>query len=278
MHLLARAVSGDASTFGEIEDDRFHWLVGDVFGEHRRTGQSVPLAEVVLGAPLAGVRFVNVMGGFIEPGTTRAPKRQPMWLPKATNYPSGDGAEIQVPTALTGPVQMEAELSVVVGRPLRNASPDEARAAIFGWSVFNDITAPEYGVLGFWAVGKSIDGFTSWGPWIRRDLTETRVMEGLAIRGTVNGNQVQAGDTRYFCFTPSEVVSHISHRISLFPGDVVALGTPPPPPTVVVGDCVVCEVEGVGTLHNYMVAATDVVPSTLPRPGHQLTRSTGGDA
>jgi 2-keto-4-pentenoate hydratase/2-oxohepta-3-ene-1,7-dioic acid hydratase in catechol pathway len=223
------------------------------------------MEDVVLGPPLDGVRFVNVMGGFIEPGTTRPPERQPMWLPKATNYASGDGAEIQMPSVLTGPMQIESELAVVVGRPLRKVGPAEAHDAIFGWSVFNDLTAPEYGAMGFWAVGKSMDGFTSWGPWIRRDLTEERVMEGLAITATVNGTQVQSGSTEYYCFTPSEMLSHVSHRISLFPGDVVALGTPPPPPEVVIGDHVVCEVEEVGVLHNYIVEETTGAPSVLPR-------------
>jgi 2-keto-4-pentenoate hydratase/2-oxohepta-3-ene-1,7-dioic acid hydratase in catechol pathway len=271
MTLLGRALIGDTSCVGEIIDDRFYVVVGDPFGEHRHNGQSLPMEDVVLGAPLDGVRFVNVMGGFIEPGTTRPPERVPMWLPKATNYASGDGAEIQMPSILTGSMQIESELAVVVGRPLRKATPAEAHEAIFGWSVFNDLTAPEYGAFGFWAVGKSIDGFTSWGPWIRRDLTEQRVMEGLAITATVNGTQVQSGNTKYFCFTPSEMLSHVSHRISLFPGDVVALGTPPPPPEVVVGDHVVCEVEEVGVLHNYIVTDTIAPPSLLPRRTNRAT-------
>jgi 2-keto-4-pentenoate hydratase/2-oxohepta-3-ene-1,7-dioic acid hydratase in catechol pathway len=266
VNLLGRALIGDTSCFGEVEGDRFHIVVGDLYGEQRRNGQSLAMEDVALGAPLDGVRFVNVMGGFIEPGTTRPPERQPMWLPKATNYASGDGAEIRMPAVLTGPMQIESELAVVVGRPLRKAGPAEAHDAIFGWSVFNDLTAPEYGAMGFWAVGKSMDGFTSWGPWIRRDLTEERVMEGLAITATVNGTQVQSGNTRYYCFSPSEMLSHVSHRISLFPGDVVALGTPPPPPEVVVGDHVVCEVEEVGVLHNYIVEDADAPPSLVPRP------------
>jgi 2-keto-4-pentenoate hydratase/2-oxohepta-3-ene-1,7-dioic acid hydratase in catechol pathway len=265
MRLLGRALLGTTSCYGEIVGDRFHIVVGDIYGEHQRNGQSLPMEDVVLGAPLEGVRFVNVMGGFVDPGTVRPPERQPMWLPKATNYASGDGAEIQMPAVLTGPMQIESELAVVVGRPLRKATPAEAHDAIFGWSVFNDLTAPEYGAMGFWAVGKSIDGFTSWGPWIRRDLTEERVMEGLAITATVNGAQVQSGNTKYYCFSPSEMLSHVSHRISLFPGDVVALGTPPPPPEVVVGDDVVCDVEEVGALRNYIVADTIGPPPALPR-------------
>ena len=274
--LLARAILGETSCQGEIADGRFHVLVGDVFGEPRRNGQTLPLEGLVLGAPLDGVRLVNVMGGF-NPEDGPPPDYPPMWLPKPSNFTTGDGGEIQWPAVLTGPLQIEAELAVVVGRPLRKASADEARRAIFGWSVFNDVTAPEYGDMGFWAVGKSIDGFASWGPWIRRDLSEERVLEGLAITSTINGKTAQEGTTRLFRFPPSEMLSHVSHRISLEPGDVVALGTPYPAPEVSLGDRIVCQVEEVGSLHNTIVAETREAPapwSAQPSPAlAQLARS-----
>ncbi len=62
-----------------------------------------------------------------------------------------------MPTVLTGPVQMESELALVVGRPLRNASVSEAADAIFGWTVFNDLTATEFGfgqATPLWATGE----------------------------------------------------------------------------------------------------------------------------
>jgi 2-keto-4-pentenoate hydratase/2-oxohepta-3-ene-1,7-dioic acid hydratase in catechol pathway len=271
VNLLGRALIGDTSCFGTIRDDRFHLITGDPFGDYSPNGQSLPMEDVVLGAPFEGARFIAVMGGFNEPGTTRSPERQPMWLPKAANYASGDGAEIQKPSVLTGPMMMEAELAVVVGQQLRKASPAQAHDAILGWTVFDDLTAFEYGATGFWALGKAVDGFASWGPWIRTDLSEERVMEGLAITGRINGVEAQSGNTKYYCFTPSEMLSHVSHRISLFPGDVVTLGTPPPPPEVNIGDEVLCEVEEVGVLHNYIVADTIEPPSLRPR---KVTRST----
>ncbi len=274
MQLVARALIDGTPCPGEIAGDRFHVIDGDILGEHQRRGHSVPALEAVLLAPLAGVRFINVMGGFKMPGGLGA-DLPPMWLPKANNYPSGDGAEIPIPAILTGPVVIESELAVVVGQPLRKASADEARRAIFGWTVFNDITAQEYGPMGFWAVGKSIDGFASWGPWIRRDLTEERVLDGLAISSTVNGIQVQSGNTKLFKFPPSEMLSHISHRITLFPGDVVALGTPPPPAEVTAGDHTVCSVEEVGALNNHFVEDSVVSHGQAPtRSSSSLARST----
>lgn len=261
---MGRALVGGTEAYGEITDSTFHVIEGDLFGRHDRSGRSLPLGEVTLLAPIDGVRFVNIMGGFKMPEHPGSEGLPPMWLPKASSFASGDDADIQVPSVLTGPVQIESELAVVVGTLLRKASPEEALEAVFGWTVFNDVTAPEYGPMGFWAVGKSIDGFASWGPWIRRDLTETRVMEGLSITATVNGAQVQSGSTREYKFPPSEVLSHISHRMTLFPGDVVALGTPFPPAEVAVGDHSVCVVEEVGELHNHFVTDTVEPPSLVP--------------
>jgi len=270
MDLVGRALVDGSWCHGTNSSGRFSVLTGSPLGPTEPTGRTVPLEEVALGPPLEGVRVINVMGGFVMPDRPQAAGLPPMWLPKAANFASGDGGQIPIPAVLTGPVQIEAELAVVVGRTLRHASADEARAAIFGWSVFNDVTAAEYGAMGFWAVGKSIDGFTSWGPWIRRDLTEERVMAGLAIVSRVNGVEVQSGNSRHFKFTPSEMLSHISHRITLFPGDVVALGTPYPAPEVKAGDTSECEVEEVGILHNTFVADSAEMPPGWARPDMEL--------
>jgi 2-keto-4-pentenoate hydratase/2-oxohepta-3-ene-1,7-dioic acid hydratase in catechol pathway len=264
VQLIGRAHIDGKWSHGEIIGDTFRPLAGDLFEDRRHVGSEVPVPGLVLGVPLEGVRFINVMGGFRMPDRPQARDLPPMWLPKAPNFPSGDGAGIQIPSVLTGPVQIESELAVVVGKRLRKASPEEALASIFGWTVFNDITAPEYGDMGFWAVGKSIDGFASWGPWIRLDLTEARVMDGLAITALVNGKQAQAGNTREFKFRPSEMLSHISHRVTLFPGDVVALGTPYPAAEVKIGDEAVCEVEEIGRLRNSFVPETLEPPSLGP--------------
>ncbi len=269
MSMLGRALIGETSSHGEIDGDRFHVVVGDVFGAYRRNGQSFGLEDVTLGTPLEAVRFFNVMAGFVEPGKSRDPERLPMWLPKATAFPTGDHGEIQLPTALTAPAQMEAELAVVVGRTLRKASPAEAREAIFGWTVFNDLTATEFGfgqLTPLWGTAKSIDGFTSWGPWIRRDLTEDRVMHGLEITGYVNHEKAQGGNSKWYAFSPSEMLSHLSQLIALRPGDVLALGTPYPAPDIKIGDQVVCEVEEIGTLTNYLVGDTGAEASTWPCP------------
>jgi 2-keto-4-pentenoate hydratase/2-oxohepta-3-ene-1,7-dioic acid hydratase in catechol pathway len=79
-------------------------------------------------------------------------------------------------------------------------------------------------------------------------------MGGLAIVTRVNGEERQRGDTRLYKFPPSEVVRYLATHVTLRPGDVISLGTPPPPAAVVAGDDVEIEVEGIGILHNTIVA------------------------
>lgn len=253
---VARAIVGDRVCHGEVLADRFHPIAGDIFGSHTRAAESLPLADVTLRPPVENSRIICVIAGFLPPGlTTRTAEMTPRWIPKAPNFVTGDGGEIPYPTHLKGVLWMEAELAVVIGATLRRASPDDARDAIFGWTVFNDVTAPEFGETGDWSTGKSLDGFGSMGPWIRTDLDEERVMAGLSISTLIKGNPVQSGSTARFRFAPSEVISDVSHRITLFPGDVISLGTPPPAPTATVGDHVELDIEEVGQLTNFVVAS-----------------------
>jgi 2-keto-4-pentenoate hydratase/2-oxohepta-3-ene-1,7-dioic acid hydratase in catechol pathway len=259
--LIARGIFGDAVSYGQVIDERFNLLRGDAFGEYELTGQSFPLSEMELTTPVPAGRLIAVMGGFLPPGETRPEDAEPMWLPKVPNDPTGPGGLIPFPEVVQAEtLQAEAELAVVVGSKLRCASVDQARMGIFGWTAFNDVTAFEKSWGGmYFAVAKSLDGFASFGPWVRTDLTEERVMEGLAITGKVNGIQSQSGNTKYYKFTPSEMLSHISHHVTLYPADIVTLGTPFPPGEFSVGDSIEVTVEGVGTLVNKVVSESEYV-------------------
>ena len=172
------------------------------------------------------------MGGFNPPGEQRPVDAEPRWLPKAPNDPTGPGGPIPFPEVVKSEtLQAEAELAVVVGATLSRASVGEAAAGIFGWTAFNDVTAFEmaWDSMMYFSVAKSLDGFAAFGPWVRTDLTEARVMEGLAIIRKVNDTNSQSGNTKYYKFTPSEMLSHISQHVTLHPADIVTLGTPYPP-------------------------------------------------
>jgi 2-keto-4-pentenoate hydratase/2-oxohepta-3-ene-1,7-dioic acid hydratase in catechol pathway len=249
---IARASVGGDPVLGEVDDDVFHVLAGAAFGSAVRTGEQHPLDHVSLQSPVVPGRTFAVLGGFVEPGTPRDHRRgEPLLSPKMVPTTSGHGAEIVYPPFASS-VLVEAEMALIVGRPVRSASPAEAADAVWGYTCCNDVTAPEY--FPQFYLAKSIETFASMGPWARTDLSAGDIRRGLGIVARVNGATVQTGTTAHYKFDPCEVVSYLSGFFTLLPGDVITLGTPPTPAEVRPGDVVEIEVEGIGVLTNHVVA------------------------
>ncbi|SDL14091.1 acylpyruvate hydrolase [Arthrobacter sp. ov407] len=151
----------------------------------------------------------------------------------------------------------EAELAVVVGAQLKNASPEEASAAIAGYTVANDISMRDWQSRTLqWFQGKAFDRTTPLGP-VLVTPDECDPEAGVRVRCLVNGEEVQNGSTKTLVFTAAALLSYISTFTRLSPGDVVLTGTPGgvgmgaiPPRFLRDGDVVSTEVEGIGTLTN----------------------------
>lgn len=160
----------------------------------------------------------------------------------------------------------EAELGVVIGRPVRRASPEQARAAIGGYTVVNDVSARDWqGRTSEWLQGKSWEATTPVGPWLALAESVDPGRTGapdLEVRCTVNGEVVQRARTSDLVFSPWELVAYVSTLVTLVPGDIIATGTPAgvgaamrPPRSLHPGDVVVTEIEGIGACSNECVAA-----------------------
>jgi acylpyruvate hydrolase len=170
----------------------------------------------------------------------------------------GDGDDIARPPE-TGQFDWEVELAVVIGRPVRRASDDEAKAAIAGFTVLNDITCRDWQFrTKEWLQGKIWDSSTPVGPYL---VTPDELPGGTApevpVRLTVDGEVMQSDTTADLLFKPVDLVTYISTIIRLNPGDIIATGTPggvgqarKPPRFLVGGETVVTEIEGLGTLTN----------------------------
>jgi len=180
-------------------------------------------------------------------------------------YPSalaGDGEPIAWPAGLTSQVDWEVELAVIVGRRLRGAAPAAAIAAVFGYTVANDVSARD---LQFsepqWTRSKSLDTFCPLGPVVVTP-DELGDPQGLRLAARVNGETMQESSTDQMIFGVAEILSFLSRSFTLEPGDVVLTGTPhgvgafrSPPRYLRAGDVVEVEVEGIGTLTNPVRAA-----------------------
>ncbi|PYI69464.1 2-hydroxyhepta-2,4-diene-1,7-dioate isomerase [Arthrobacter livingstonensis] len=157
----------------------------------------------------------------------------------------------------SGRVDWEAELAVVVGAPLTRAGEDEASRAIAGYTVANDVSMRDWQNRTLqWFQGKAFDATTPLGP-VLATADEFQAGHGFEVRGYVNGEPVQHGNTGTLVFGPARLLSYISQFTTLRPGDMVLTGTPGgvgmgmmPPRFLKDGDILSTEIDGIGRLEN----------------------------
>jgi 5-oxopent-3-ene-1,2,5-tricarboxylate decarboxylase/2-hydroxyhepta-2,4-diene-1,7-dioate isomerase len=145
----------------------------------------------------------------------------------------------------------ECELAVVIGRTARNVSREDALAHVAGYCVANDYAIRDY--LENWYRPnlrvKNRDGGTVLGPWLV-DAADIRDPGNLELKTFVNGKQVQQGSTRDLITDVPGLIQYLSSFMTLSAGDVILTGTPEGIVNVNEGDEVICEIEGLGRLHN----------------------------
>ncbi|MDX1617752.1 MAG: fumarylacetoacetate hydrolase family protein [Balneolaceae bacterium] len=184
----------------------------------------------------------------------------PLVFTKFTNSITGPRDPIVIPTGLTGQVDYEVELGIVIGREAKNVAEEEALSHVFGYTVLNDVSARD---LQFadeqWVRGKSLDTFCPLGPVIVTG-DEIEDPQAFEIGCSVNGETLQQANTRDMIFDVAALVSILSHSFTLKAGDLIASGTPQgvgfsrePPIFLREGDTVKTWVEGIGELVNPVV-------------------------
>jgi 2-keto-4-pentenoate hydratase/2-oxohepta-3-ene-1,7-dioic acid hydratase in catechol pathway len=194
-------------------------------------------------------------GTFAEEGVPPHPTLFARWTQSLTV----DGAEVPVPSNEDG-LDWEGEIVAYVGRPLVDADPEEALAAVVGYSTFNDLTSRRAQKLtSQWILGKNGDRSGPLGPMVPAAVVGD-LRDGLRVRTRVNGEVVQDGRTDEMVYTVGDTLSLISHTFTLRPGDLLATGTPSgvgyartPPWLLQPGDVVEVEVERLGVLRNPVV-------------------------
>jgi acylpyruvate hydrolase len=163
--------------------------------------------------------------------------------------------DIVLPT-VSEKIDWEAELTVVIGRPVRHATPEQAREAIAGYTVLNDVSVRDwqYRTKQF-LQGKTFERSTPLGPWL---VTPDELPEGgWEISSTLDGETMQRSSTAELVFGPVDLVVYLSTILTLNPGDVIATGTPggvgharKPARYLTDGAVIVTSVAGVGECRN----------------------------
>ncbi|WP_151639140.1 fumarylacetoacetate hydrolase family protein [Noviherbaspirillum aerium] len=193
-------------------------------------------------------------------GNDANPESWPIVFTKVPECVVGPYDDVRLPgAAVSEQIDYEAELAVVIGRGGKNIQRADAMQHVFGYTAVNDVTARDVQMRHQqWDMGKSFDNFCPMGPWLvtadELDGTRTRV------RCWVNGELRQDGPTENLIFDIPTLIETVSRGITLYPGDVIATGTPAgvgmglqPPRFLKSGDVVRIEIDGLGAIENRFV-------------------------
>jgi 2-keto-4-pentenoate hydratase/2-oxohepta-3-ene-1,7-dioic acid hydratase in catechol pathway len=241
-------------------------VVGDLSGEVlARLGDlaavdvaSLPVVpgDVRLGACVAGTgKFIciglNYADHAAESGMAVPP--EPVIFMKATSAICGPTDPILIPRGSVK-TDWEVELGVVIGKPAKYVTEDQALDHVAGYCVINDVSERAFQTerSGQWTKGKSCDNFGQTGPWLVTP-DEAGNPQDLAMWLTVNGEKVQNGSTRTMVYGVAHLVSYLSQFFTLHPGDIISTGTPPgvglgtkPPRYLRAGEVVELGIQGLG--------------------------------
>ncbi len=238
------------------------------------SGETIRLADVVLEAPLPAPRrnvwcvgrnyhaHAKELSASVFKANDAKPDGWPIVFTKVPECVVGPHDDVRLPGAdVSVQIDYEAELAVVIGKGGKNVSRARALEHVFGYTIVNDVTARDVQMRHQqWDMGKSFDTFCPMGPWIvtadELDGANTRV------RCWVNGVLRQDGSTADMIFDIATLIETVSRGITLYPGDVIATGTPAgvgmglaPPSYLQHGDLVRIEIDGIGHIENRFVAA-----------------------
>ncbi|MFI7240484.1 fumarylacetoacetate hydrolase family protein [Streptomyces qinglanensis] len=220
-----------------------------------------------IGPPLARIGKIVCIGlNFHDHAReTGAPvPEEPIVFMKAPDTVVGPHDPVLIPRG-SRKTDWEVELAVVVGRTARYLETDqEALACVAGYAVGNDVSERAFQLErgGQWDKGKNCETFNPLGPWLVT-ADEVPDPQALAMRLWVNGTLRQDGSTADQIFPVAEVLRHLSHFMTLHPGDIVstgtpagvAMGTPEPKPYLRDGDVVELEIAGLGRQRQVMTSA-----------------------
>jgi 2-keto-4-pentenoate hydratase/2-oxohepta-3-ene-1,7-dioic acid hydratase in catechol pathway len=194
--------------------------------------------------------------------TNRKPPEQPLLFPKTPNVLIGHESPIIYPNILKEigleRVDYEGELAVIVGRKGKNIKKKDFADYILGYSCFNDVTARDLqlhdrGNAHPWFKSKSLDTFGAIGPQLvlQQDIENPN---DLYLQTRQNNKLVQETNTSDMIFHVNYILEYISKFFTLYPGDIIATGTPSGIGPLSVGDLIEVEVQKIGTLRNTVVS------------------------
>ena len=248
------------TSYGIVEGDEIDEVSGWPFGSYARTGVRRALDSVRILVPVvprtfycAGLNYVDHLK-VADPGlglsVADVPKHPNIGY-RANNALISHGEPIVIPTDATEKVQYEGELVVVIGKQVKHVSESEAFSCVLGYTIGNDVSERTWQASDstMWR-SKNTDTFKPMGPWIETDADPTTMETTVRL----NGATVSQFDTNKMVFGIATYIAAMTRYLTLYPGDVIWMGTDGATENMKAGDVVEVEISGVGTLSNPVVA------------------------
>src|SRR5258706_2554782 len=253
-----KTLATPAPRFGLVENDFVLTFAGGETIEsfpNPGTDKPIPISEVKLLAPVTPSKIVCVGRNYKEHAAELGNKMpdEPLLFLKAPSAIIADGASIERPPQ-SQQVEHEGELGVVIGRLAQKLSEGEDPFSyVLGYTCVNDVTARDLQRKDVqFTRAKSFDTFCPVGPFIVDGLDPLNLVVTTRVNGTVKQN----GRTADMAFSVPFLIRYISNIMTLYPGDLIATGTPAGVSPMKDGDVVEVEVEGIGVLRNPVCDAT----------------------
>lgn len=237
--------------YGILNGDTVQAIAGSPFRQIKPTGDFYTLDNIKLLAPVLPSKIVALGLNYLS----HAQEFQqdiptvPLIFIKPSTSVIGPGDNIVYPPS-SQQVDFEAELGVVISKITKNISHENSLKHVLGYTCLNDVTARDQQRDDTqWTRAKSYDTFAPVGPHIETELDPGSVQ----VESYLNGELKQSGNTRDLAHGIPELISFISHIMTLLPGDIIATGTPGGIGPMLPGDTIEIKVSGIGTLTNYLV-------------------------
>ena len=246
---VARFSLNGEPRFGIVDGPELVVLKGHpLVNGYDTTGERVALKDVKLLAPTIPSKIVcigkNYADHVAEMGREINP--EPTIFFKPSSAIIGPGDSIVLPTQ-SNRVELEAELTIVIGQITKNVAEEQALEHVWGFTIANDVTARDLQASDDqWARAKAFDTFCPLGPWIETEF----VPDGQIVESRIDGETKQQASIDLMLHNVPKIISYVSHNMTLLPGDVILTGTTAGISRIDSGQLIECEIEGIGTLLN----------------------------
>jgi 2-keto-4-pentenoate hydratase/2-oxohepta-3-ene-1,7-dioic acid hydratase in catechol pathway len=257
--IWCRFQAGNKISYGLVENEVVTAVEGDPFEGHKLTSTKYPLKEVKLLVPFVPGTFYCVGINYRDHIEKMAKKRnvEPQFPPKpdigyrANNALIAHEENILKPKDSGESFQYEGELVAVFGKKARNVSKERALDYVLGWTIGNDVSERTWqrNDRTMWRA-KNADTFKPMGPWIVTGLDYRKMTTTVRL----NDKEVDRFSTSNMIFDVETFIAEITKYITIYPGDMMWMGTDGMPQNMKPGDKVEVELTGIGVLRNYVVA------------------------